>query len=335
MSEVVDRPVTIYDVAREAGVSPSTVSRTFSRPYRVNATTANYIHEVAARIGYRARTARTPDLSGNQVLGLLVTDIANPYYGLVTRGVQDVAIHEDYTLQLIDTLESEDRERKALRRTTGVDGLILTSPLTSDKSILAAAHTRPVVLVNRLIRGVPSVIVDNVGGTRMAVDYLAELGHQEILFIAGPEESWVGGIRWRALQERATELGITARRIGHYTATVEGGFAAAKEVREHPHVAVIAHNDLMALGLMRGLQQAGCSVPKDTCIVGFDNIPACRVANPSLTSVAAPLRDLGAAATRLLLDLLAGNATTETRIVLPSKLVIRDSATCHSCPPGD
>ena len=324
-----ERPVSIYDVAHEAGVSPSTVSRTFSRPDRVNAATARHVHEVAEQLGYRARAVRTPDLSGNQVIGLLVHDVSNPYYGLVTRGVQDVAVREDYTLQLVDTLESEDRERKALRRTSGVDGLILTSPLTDDRSILGIALTRPLVLVNRLVRGVPAVIVDNVGGTRAAVDHLAELGHRTILFVAGPEESWTGGIRWRALRERAMELGIDAHLIGHYRATFEGGHAAAGEVLAHPHAGVIAHNDLMALGLMRGIRAAGRSVPEDKCIIGFDNIPACTVANPALTSVAAPLRELGATAARLLLDLLAGSAASDTRIVSPSKLVVRDSTTAH------
>lgn len=234
MSQLQPRPVTIYDVAREAGVSPATVSRTMSRPDRVSAATAAVVHEVAERLGYRARRVRTPDLSGNQVLGLLVADISNPYYGLVARGVQDVAIEKDYTLQLVDTLESGVRERKALRRTSGVDGLILTSPLTNDSALLAASQTRLVVLVNRRVRGVPSVIVDNVGGTRMAVDHLAQLGHREILFVGGPAESWVGGVRWRALRERATELGIRAHDLGPHRATFEGGLAATAEVLDHP-----------------------------------------------------------------------------------------------------
>lgn len=330
MNEPVERGVTIYDVAREAGVSPSTVSRTFSRPDRVSSATADHVHAVAERIGYRARAVRTPDLSGNQVLGLLVTDIANPYYAIITRGIQEVAIQKDYTLQLVDTLESEDRERKALRRTSGVDGLILTSPLADDRAILAAARTRPLVLVNRVMRGVPSVIIDNVGGTRMAVDHLAELGHREILFVAGPEESWTGAIRWQTLRERAAERGMAARRVGHFHATFEGGLAAAQAVLGHGHAGIIAHNDLMAIGIMRGIQRAGGQIPQDKCVIGFDNIPAAATTNPALTSVAAPLRQLGSTAAQLLLDLLAGTADSDTRIVLPSKLIVRESTTRHS-----
>ena len=135
-----------------------------------------------------------------------------------------------------------------------------------------------------------------------------------------------------ALQQRVAHFPAETRRPGKTgLGIVRFWFFQPGRANDHILVfaGVIAHNDLMARGLMRGIRAAGRSVPEDKCIIGFDNIPACTVANPALTSVAAPLRELGATAARLLLDLLAGSAASDTRIVLPSKLVVRDSTTAH------
>lgn len=324
-------PVTIYDVARAAGVSASTVSRTFSRPGRVNSVTAENIRRTAREMGYRANpAARALSTAHANVIAILVTNISNPYFGDVTRGVQNVAVEEDYTLQLIDTLESGQREQRALNRSLGADGLILTSPRTSDEAILTAAKQRPVVLINRTIRGLPSVSVDDGAGTRLAVDHLAGQGHERLLYLAGPADSWVDGVRWRSFLDRATALGIPARRVGPYPATIEGGTESAREILGHRHAGVVAYNDQMAIGLLRGIRRAGRSVPADMCVVGYDNIFADTVVTPTLTSVAAPLRELGSTAARLLLNIIAGRSAGSAQIVLPCTLVVRESTTPHT-----
>lgn len=321
---------TIYDVARVAGVSPATVSRTFARPRMVSAETAERIRDVALELGYRANPVRrTAPVVRHDVIAVVVADISNPYYGMVTRGVQDVAVRSDQTLQLMDTLESGQRERRALERTRAADGFLLTSPLGSDEAILMTAKSRPVVLINRVIPGLPSVIIDNVGGSRLAVDHLIDLGHREILYVAGPEDSWVGGVRWRTVLDRATERGTTAHRVGHFRATIDGGLGAAPAVLDLPHAGVVTHNDMMAIGLIRGIRLAGGRVPDTMCVVGFDNIAAGAAVAPPLTSVAAPLREMGATAARLLLDLIEGRADGSEQVVLPSTLVVRESTMRH------
>lgn len=327
-----DSRLTIYDVAREAGVSPATVSRVFLRPERVKKSTAEHVAKVAEHLGYgRAQSTTAVGVPRrSEVIGIVVSDISNPYCVQIIRGVQDVMVAQDLTLQLVDTRESGELEGKALQRVTGVDGLILTSPLAATRTIIGASYVRPVVLVNRVIRGLPTVLVDNEGGARAAVDHLAGSGHTTIVYVAGSEESWVTRSRWGALQARAQELGIRSQLLGHFPASYAGGREAAKQLRELGHVGVIAHNDLMAMGINRVLYEGGSRVPQGDCIIGFDGTAAA-MAVPARSTIAAPLRAVGSAAAQLLLDLLSGRADSATRIVLPSRLVVRDSARSH-CP---
>ena len=142
---------------------------------------------------------------------------------------------------------------------------------------------------------------------RRAVEHLAELGHQRITYVAGPEASWADGMRWRSLREAATELRLQARRIGPYPPTVAGGGArAATELTRHPSSAVIAYNDLPAIGLIRTLIDLGVQVPADVSVIGFDNIFAAELVTPPLTTVVAPLRAMGVTAVQNLLAIVRG-----------------------------
>jgi len=318
--------VTIYDVAEVAGVSASTVSRTFSRPGRVNSRTAEAIRQVAEELGYRTNpVARALSTARHRSIAILVTDLINPFCAELTRGVQDVTYAADYTLQLIDTRESGRRERQAISRTLGVDGIILQSPRMNDASIRVAARERPLVLVNRVLKGLPSVVVDLPLGARLAVDHLVALGHTNLVYVAGPANSWVDSVRWRALYDYAAGLGVRVHRLGPYSQSVEGGEAATDEVLAHHHPGVVIYNDLMALGLIRGIRRRGGAVPDDACVVGYDNITAGAFASPSLTTVAAPLHEMGRVAARLMLDIVEGHETTTEPVVLPATLVKRES----------
>lgn len=228
-----DRP-TIYDVAHAAGVSPSTVSRAFARPGRVSSETARKVHEVAERLGYRAEEIyrATPVAhTRTRMIGLAISDVTNPFYFPIIRGAEQAAATAGYTLVIADAQESEQREREMLARVVPVvEGLIVASSRSSDTELRSLAKQLPVVVLNRPVSGLPSVIPDVGRAVRRAVEHLAALGHRRITYVAGPEASWVDGARWRHLREACLELGLTEARTGPNVPTTEGGARAADAV---------------------------------------------------------------------------------------------------------
>ena len=158
------------------------------------------------------------------------------------------------------------------------------------------------------------------------MEHLAELGHHTITYAAGPEESWTDGMRWRALRQAALDLRLQGRRIGPFDATVTGGAHAADELVRHPTSAVITYNDQMAIGLIRRLTHLRVGVPDKVSVIGFDNIFPAELVTPPLTTLAAPLRAMGAAAVRTLLAMIHGaHPRIGDPTVLPVRLVVRES----------
>jgi LacI family transcriptional regulator, repressor for deo operon, udp, cdd, tsx, nupC, and nupG len=323
-----DAAPTIYDVARECGVAASTVSRAFARPGRVNAETAARIHAAAERIGYRTNPLARGLLNGKSgMIALVVADITNPVNFDIIRGGEAAAAEAGYIMILADTQESARGERESIQRVIpAVEGLVLSSSRMSDSAIRMAAKQRPVVIVNRAFADVPSVVIDNPFGMRRAVEHLAELGHRTLTYLAGPEASWADGMRWRATREACVELKLRVRRIGPYPPTVAGGMSAVADLRKAPPTGVLAYNDLLAIGLMRGLAVADVRVPRDVSVVGFDNIFGSDYLTPALTTVDAPLQTLGSTAVQHLLAQLRGTRPrTGGPGVLPVQLVVRGS----------
>lgn len=319
---------TIYDVAKAAGVAPSTVSRAFSRPGRVNAETAERIRRVAADLGYRTNPlARALPTGRTSLLAIVTADVTNPFFFEIIRGAEEAAAEEGYTVLVVDVHESPQTERRALDRSLPlVEGLILATSRMSDSSIRVAAKQVPTVVLNRVMTDIPSVVTDNARGARRAVEHLAELGHTTVTYVAGPEASWADGMRWRSVREATYELELKARRIGPFPPTQAGGVAAAKVLRDNPTTAVVVYNDLMAIGMLRGLARMGARVPRDVSVVGFDNIFGADFCNPPLTTIAAPLRHLGSFAVTTVLDLMRSRTHGPVRpAMLPTQLVVRAS----------
>ena len=319
---------TIYDVARVAGVSPSTVSRAFSRPGRVSAQTAEKIRQVAEELGYRSReVSRTAAKSTTKVLGLAVADITNPFNFRVIRGCQAAAAEAGFVVTLNDAQESEALEREMLRRSLPLlDGLIVASSRLSDTELRTVAKQLPVVILNRRVAGLHCIIPDMAHGVRKATEHLLALDHRNITYLAGPEASWADGMRWRAMRDSAKELGFTEHRVGPFAPTLQGGRGAAEVIAARRLKAVVCFNDLMAIGLMQGLAERGIKVPEQISIIGFDNIFASALVTPGLTTVAAPLTMLGDSAVRYITATLTGHKTPETGPVLvPVRLIVRQS----------
>ncbi len=323
-------PASIYDVAREAGVAASTVSRTFSRPGRVSYATAEKVRAAAERVGYRnqaLRRAGGTERRPSWMLGLIVADISNPVFIDMVQGVEMAARDSGMTTILSNSRESRDREQEAIQRSlTSVDGLILAGARLPDAAIRTFAKQKAMVVMNRAVRGVASVVIDQEQGTRSAVEHLARTGARSIAYIMGPETSWANGMRWAAVRDVSKAVGLEFRRIGPFEPTMSGGVQAAKVWRERPTDAVIAYNDLMALSFMRHVQSTGVVVPDDLQIVGFDDLLASSLVRPKLTTVVGPFERMGATAAAHVMAIANGvKASTERPVVLPARLITRGS----------
>jgi LacI family transcriptional regulator, repressor for deo operon, udp, cdd, tsx, nupC, and nupG len=319
---------TIVDVARACGVAASTVSRALSRPGRVNQQTAERIRAVAEQMGYRPNPiARALPSGRTHMLALLVPDVTNPFFSEMIRGAERQAAAAGYILVLADTSESPEMEAVHVERLARlVDGLIIATPRLPDEKIAGFANSYPIVLVNREVGQVPDVVIDTPSGMNHAAEHFASLGHRSVAYLAGPRASWADRSRWRALQAAGRRLGLAMVKLGPFAPTVAGGTAAAEAVVVSGASAVIAFNDLLAIGTMRRLLARGLRIPTDISVLGCDDIFGADFCHPALTTLAAPIQEAGRAAVDLLLGALRGSDQRRgRRVVLPTHLVIRES----------
>lgn len=328
MTERSHKEVTLSDVARAAGVGVSTASRTFARPGRVNAETAARVRKVAEELGYRASPLpSTPSSSQTRLIAVMVSDIDNPFFSRLVRGAQVAASEAGYEVLLADARESGVRERSALERILPVvDGIVIGSSRMPDSALHMIAKQKPMISLNRALRGIPSVIPDNPAGVELALGLLRDLGHESVVYVAGPEASWTDGVRSSAVRDLGARIGLRTHKAGPFLPTYEGGIAAAERLLTRLPTAIIAYNDLMAIGILRGLVKAGVRIPHDVSVIGFDDILAARLTSPDLTSIAAPMRQMGMTAVRNVIALInAAVPAGASSLLLPMKLKVRGS----------
>ncbi len=321
------RRPTIVDVAEAAGVAPSTVSRAFSRPGRVNRQTRDHILAIAESLGYAPNPAAQALESGRtRTIALLVPDITNPYFAGVIKGAEGAAAAAGLTLVLGDTQENPAREEELVQRLgRAVDGFVLSAPRLPDEELRRAAELNPIALVNRATPGVACVVGDFDSGTEQIVDHLASYGHESFVFAGGPAESWSGARRWSGLRRAAKERGMATRRFGPYTPTLVGGAAAADAVLTSGATAVVCHNDMLAIGLMRRLADRGVDIPRDLSVAGFDDIFGADFCNPPLTTLAERTEDAGARAVEALVRQIVQRKPDPPTRVLATQLIVRSS----------
>jgi LacI family transcriptional regulator len=322
---------TIYDVAKLAGVNPSTVSRALSQPGRINIKTEERIHAAAKELNYRLNPmARALPTGRTSTLGLLLADITNPMIFGIVRGAEHAAAEQGYTLVIAESQESGEREATTAERIQpSVDGLILGTTRLSDEQIQRLAGTKPLVLINRDVEGVSSILPDVSPGIEEAVAHLESFGHERIAYLSGPATSWMSATRWTALLERALARGMSIVEIGPGVPTLDGGRAALSRVVAAGVTAIVAYNDLMAIGLLRAAVEQGIDVPGQLSIIGFDDIFGSDFTTPALTTIRTPLALAGERAVRLALHMVATGADdapldpAEPAIV--TELVVRGS----------
>jgi LacI family transcriptional regulator len=323
------RRSTIYDVARRAGVAASTVSRAYALPGRVHPETARRVFAAGEALGYRREPTDGRHRDGRSLtrtIGLVVADVTNPFYGEIIRGAHQAAHEAGYLLTLSHTNESAELERETLESQVAlVDGIVIASSRMTDSALRMVAKQAPLVLLNRLIPEVSCVLNDAERGVRCAAEHLHSLGHDSLVYVAGPGTSWADGMRWRGLRQAGVELGIAVRRVGPNEPGILAGYGAARQVAHLGATAVVAYNDALAIGLVKGLRRLGRGVPQDVSVIGFDNVMLDELVEPALTTISAPLYRMGAVAVRNCIALARGAQPSGNALVLPVKLVERAS----------
>ncbi|HEX9270486.1 MAG TPA: LacI family DNA-binding transcriptional regulator [Candidatus Limnocylindria bacterium] len=329
---------TIADVAQAAAVHPSTVSRVLSgRPdASIRAQTRARVVAAAGRLAYRpSAIARSLRLRRTLTLGMLVPDIANPFFALIIKGAEAAARGRGYDLILCTTEDGREREATsiALLRDRQVDGVLIATARASDAMVADLRRDRfPFALVNRAARGGRdlAVVVDNRRAAGRAIAHLRSLGHRRIAHIAGPRSTTTGA-------ERADGARAALRRTrcdADPALFVEAGaFSEAEGHRvarrllllDEPPTAIFGANDLITLGALRAARELELMVPRDLSLIGFNDIPLAELLEPALTTIRVPQLEMGATAARLLIDRLEGRHAGPARVVLPTELVVRSS----------
>jgi len=319
---------TIYDIAQLAGVNASTVSRALSTPGRISAKTEQKIHAAAKELNYRVNPAARALLTGRtRTIGLIVADITNPVFFDIVRGAEREAAEHDYTLVLAEFRESAETEMFTARRLIpSVDGLILATSRLEPDEIRGLAEEKPVVVINREVEDITSIVADVAPGVDQAIAHLAGLGHTRIAYVAGPQRSWVSHKRWESILDAAARSGMEAVELPSEQPVMQAGRAMASAVLSSGATAVIAYNDLLAIGLMQELIGRSVSVPGDISILGFDNIFGADFTTPGLTSIGSPHTEAGMYAARGILSILDGAPSDQTsHEALVTSLVLRGS----------
>lgn len=336
-------PATIRDVARASGVHISTVSRTFSAPHLVNPETRSRVLACAEHLGYRPNRAARALITGRtHNIGLIIADIANPFFPPLIKAAESQARQRDYHIFVADTNEDPAAEEDLVHALAKqVDGVLLCSPRMSNSLIERLSREVPLVVINRQVTGLPAVVMDVGQGARLAVEHLIGLGHREIALLSGPRGSWTSREIRRSATAAARSADAALTVLGPNPPTEGGGIALAEQVRRAGVSAVLAYNDLMAIGLIEGLDSLGLRVPQDISVVGIDDIALSRLTRPKLTTVATPTAAAGRTAVDMLLQhdgsayTRVGRGTgrttagddrrTTAQVTLQTELVIRDS----------
>jgi LacI family transcriptional regulator len=328
--------VTMADVAREAGVSAMTVSRVINNKDDVSPATRGRVLDIVERLGYRpSGIARSLATRRTGTLGLVVPDVANPFFSDVARGVEHVAYAEGYNVFLCNTEEDLQREESVLvsLEEKRVDGLVLCSSRLDDSELQAVLDRySSVVLVNRNLQDkrISTVVVDDKAGGCLATQHLLHAGHREVGFLAGPPASRSGRQRLAGYRAAlaAADVPDDPSWVRPCSPKVEGGQQTARQLlAANPMLtALFCYNDLVAVGALHACAEMGRRVPDDVAVVGFDDIPLAALVNPPLTTCRVPRYELGAQAVRLLLNQIRSYPYDADHVVLRPELVIRASA---------
>jgi LacI family transcriptional regulator len=333
---------TLRDVAARAGVHAGTASRALNPETRalVNAQTVQRVLKAADALGYQPNPiARGLKTNRSMTVGVVIPDLTNPLFPPIVRGIEDVLTPAGYSPLLINTDNNAEREAQlvASLRSRQVDGFLfatarLKHPLIAD----LAAQGVPIVLVNRRMEGadLPAVTSDDAAGVLMALRHVVDLGHSEIAYIAGPGWTSTGRARRRAFVMGMADLGLDSSRVveANMWSEQQGEDALATLLDRFPgFTAVLAGNDMLALGCFDLMLKRGIECPGEISVLGFNNMPLVDKVRPALTTIALPHYQIGVEAARLLLERIRQPQASPKLVMLPLSLVVRES----TAPPAE
>lgn len=324
--------VTLADVAKRVGVSASTVSRALSSPDKVNPQTRQEIMAVVEAMGYVPnQVAKSLNSGRRDALGIVVPDIANPFFPPIIKAVQARAARLGHSVLISDSDEQTRDElglvRELVKRS---DGVIVVSPRSDPGALADLAAREVIVFINREIEGAVNVLIDDGVGVGQAVEHLHALGHRRVCYLAGPARSWSNKVRRAAARAAAERVGVELVEYGPFNPQMQAGVRAADLVVASGATGVIAYDDLIASGLMLRLAQRGVSVPGGISVIGVDNSALSGMSYPTLTSVSVPCYDAGVTAVNIMNEHLSGKRVEPQTIQLETELVVRGST--GDCP---
>ncbi len=330
--------ITLKDIAREAGVSTTTVSRALNNKNDISISTKQRILKLAKEMGYTPNAiARGLKIKQTQTVGVAIADISDPFFAPIVKGIEKAAHQEGYHIILCDTDEDYKKEEEALRTLIEkrVDGLLVTPAQTDYKDITELKRRKiPFVLLGRHFNfelfETDYVATDDIEGAFSATTYLIKKGHKRILFINGPDyvssaKERLAGYK-RALLEAG--IGIDQSLIRKGGIKMEDGYKIMKEELKKSlnFTAVFAYSDFVALGVIKALKEAHLKIPRDIAVVGYDDIEVAAFLEVPLTTVRIPKYELGVEGFKLLKRKIANEISSPQKVILPTELIIRKSA---------
>jgi DNA-binding LacI/PurR family transcriptional regulator len=328
--------VTLNELAKAAGVSVSTVSRAMTNSgHPVNEKTRQRILALAAELGYRPNMmARSLKTERTYTFGIIVDNIVSPFSPLIIRGIQDYLKKHNYFSVIMNSDFDPEVEAEAVHQliSRSIDGVIFVESWLRGANPTLDLENKPYIFVHRLFHSNygNAVLVDEHYGVRLAIEHLFKLGHRRIAFINGPKEWEASRARLEGFKVVLGELGIPyqTQLVEEGAWEVQSGYPAAKKflALAEPPTAIFAANDLMALGAIYAIQEAGLNVPDDIALVGYDDREIASYSHPTITTVTLPCYEMGKKSAELLFNLLKDPAYVGEPIRVRGRLVVRESS---------
>lgn len=332
--------VTLKDIAKEAGVSINTVSCALRNSSRISEESKRKIKKIADRMGYTPNAAaRSLRLKTTKVIGVIVTDVSNPVFGKMVKGIEAAIKEKEYSILIGNTDENEEMEKKAIGNmiSKGVDGVIITPTQHDTKSLemLQKANV-PFILMGRKFKNFSAnyVVCDDFRGGFLAGEYLIGKGHSKIIFINGPKHISSSQDREQGFVKALAGHRLVPRHIYYIMPEIHEGYRLMKKLLDarHDFTGVFCFDDYTAFGVMKALKDSGLRVPDDIAVVGYDNTDFADILDRGLTSVDFNEYRIGELAAEHVIEIIENNAKQEhasepavRQVILEPSLVVRGS----------
>ncbi|AEX84868.1 transcriptional regulator [Marinitoga piezophila KA3] len=324
--------INIKDVAKEAGVSISTVSRVINKSAPVKEELRKKVEEAIKKLEYKPSiVARSLRKGKAKTIGLVIPDITDPYFPHIVKGIEDYLKKEDYTLLLSNSGQDLEQETKIIEtfESNHIDGVIfIGSGLTNPYLKHLKERGIKVVYLDRILKGidVSYVVSDNKQGMHDLLQYLYDTNHRSFHFVNGNENTFSAQVRYEAFAEFMEKNNIKSYKHIYSCFSYDAGYQYGKEIdlKKLPDV-IMGGNDLIAYGLMDALDERGVKIPDDVSITGFNDIPFSRHYKPSLTTVRQPIYKMGYTAANLIIQIINSDGPVFKGIVLKTELIVRNS----------